>query len=91
MTETEFRLTVNGAERSVTCEPDTPLLDVLRHDLGLTGPKFGCGMGLCGACMVLIGLPRVFRTTKLSLFHAASCRFRYSSRASCGVRYPSPE
>jgi nicotinate dehydrogenase subunit B len=54
MTETEFRLTVNGAERSVTCEPDTPLLDVLRHDLGLTGPRFGCGMGLCGACMVLI-------------------------------------
>jgi aerobic-type carbon monoxide dehydrogenase small subunit (CoxS/CutS family) len=43
MTETEFRLTVNGAERSVACEPDTPLLDVLRHDLGLAGPKFGCG------------------------------------------------
>jgi nicotinate dehydrogenase subunit B len=54
MAETEFRLTVNGAERSVTCEPETPLLDVLRHDLGLTGPKFGCGMGLCGACLVLI-------------------------------------
>ena len=54
MTETEFRLTVNGTERSVTCEPDTPLLDVLRHDLGLAGPKFGCGMGLCGACSVLI-------------------------------------
>ena len=52
--ETEFRLTVNGAERSVICEPDTPLLDVLRHDLGLAGPKFGCGMELCGACMVLI-------------------------------------
>ena len=54
MTETEFRLTVNGGERSVTCEPDTPLLDVLRHELGLAGPKFGCGMGLCGACFVLI-------------------------------------
>jgi nicotinate dehydrogenase subunit B len=54
MTEAEFRLTVNGAEHSVACEPDTPLLDVLRHDLGLAGPKFGCGMGLCGACMVLI-------------------------------------
>jgi len=54
MTETEFRLTVNGAERSVICEPDTPLLDVLRHDLGLAGPRFGCGMGLCGACFVLI-------------------------------------
>jgi nicotinate dehydrogenase subunit B len=53
--ETGFRLTVNGAEQSVTCEPDTPLLDVLRHDLGLAGPKFGCGMGLCGACFVLIG------------------------------------
>ncbi len=55
MTETRFRLTVNGAERSVTCDPDTPLLDVLRHDLGLAGPRFGCGMGLCGACLVLIG------------------------------------
>jgi nicotinate dehydrogenase subunit B len=54
MAQTQFRLTVNGAERSVSCEPDTPLLDVLRHDLGLTGPKFGCGMGLCGACLVLI-------------------------------------
>src|ERR1700723_3723001 len=52
--EAEFRLTVNGAERGVTCEPDTPLLDVLRHDLGLAGPKFGCGIGLCGACFVLI-------------------------------------
>ena len=41
MTETEFRLTVNGAERSVACEPDTPLLDVLRLELGLAGPKFG--------------------------------------------------
>ena len=55
MTETEFRLTVNGAERRVTCEPDAPLLDVLRHDLGLAGPRFGCGMGLCGACFVLVG------------------------------------
>jgi nicotinate dehydrogenase subunit B len=54
MNETEFRLTVNGAERSVTCEPDTPLLDALRHDLGLAGPRFGCGMGLCGACFVLV-------------------------------------
>ena len=54
MEKARFRLTVNGVERSVTCEPDTPLLDVLRHDLGLAGPKFGCGMGLCGACFVLI-------------------------------------
>jgi len=55
MMETEFRLKVNGAERRVICEPDTPLLDVLRRDLGLAGPRFGCGTGLCGACYVLIG------------------------------------
>src|SRR5579862_6028509 len=55
MMETGFRLTVNSAEHSVACDPDTPLLDVLRHDLGLAGPKFGCGMGLCGACYMLIG------------------------------------
>jgi CO/xanthine dehydrogenase Mo-binding subunit/aerobic-type carbon monoxide dehydrogenase small subunit (CoxS/CutS family) len=52
--EAEFRLTVNGTERTVTCDPDTPLLDVLRHDVGLPGPKFGCGVGLCGACFVLV-------------------------------------
>nr|MDT0659453.1 (2Fe-2S)-binding protein [Micromonospora sp. DSM 115978] len=47
-----FRLTVNGTERTVTTHPDTPLLTVLRNDLGLTGARFGCGLGLCGACFV---------------------------------------
>ncbi len=50
----EVRLSVNGTARTVTCDPGTPLLDVLRHDLGLAGPRFGCGAGLCGACFVLI-------------------------------------
>src|SRR5215469_6910667 len=50
----DFCLVVNGTEQTVTCEPDTPLLDVLRHDLGLAGPRFGCGLGLCGACYVLV-------------------------------------
>jgi isoquinoline 1-oxidoreductase alpha subunit len=45
-------LTVNGKSTSVTSESDTPLLWVLRDELGLTGTKFGCGMGLCGACTV---------------------------------------
>jgi nicotinate dehydrogenase subunit B len=54
MTHSEFRLTVNGVQRSVTCEPDAPLLSVLRQDLGLAGSKFGCGTGLCGACTVLV-------------------------------------
>ena len=47
-------LSVNGALRQVGADPDTPLLDVLRGDLGLTGARFGCGMGLCGACVVLV-------------------------------------
>ena len=45
---------VNGATRSVAAEPDTPLLYVLRNDLGLNAAKFGCGLAQCGACTVLI-------------------------------------
>jgi aerobic-type carbon monoxide dehydrogenase small subunit (CoxS/CutS family) len=45
-------LTVNGKPRSVSAAPDTPLLWVLRDDLALTGTKFGCGIGQCGACTV---------------------------------------
>jgi nicotinate dehydrogenase subunit A len=47
-------LTVNGVPRQVDAPPDTSLLDVLRGDLGLKGARFGCGMGLCGACFVLV-------------------------------------
>jgi isoquinoline 1-oxidoreductase subunit alpha len=46
------RLTVNGKSVTVSSESDTPLLWVLRDELGLTGTKFGCGQGLCGACTV---------------------------------------
>jgi aerobic-type carbon monoxide dehydrogenase small subunit (CoxS/CutS family) len=45
-------ITVNGRSRPVDAAPDTPLLWVLRDTLGLTGTKYGCGMGLCGACTV---------------------------------------
>jgi nicotinate dehydrogenase subunit A len=45
-------LTVNGRRHRVTVAPDVPLLLVLRNELGLTGPKFGCGLGQCGACTV---------------------------------------
>ena len=47
-----FQLTVNGRPRSVDADPDTPLLWILRDNLGLTGTKFGCGVGLCGSCTV---------------------------------------
>lgn len=48
----EITLRVNGKEHSLRVLPDTPLLWVLRENLGLTGTKFGCGMALCGACTV---------------------------------------
>ncbi len=47
-------LNINGQSREVNVEADTPLLWVLRDELGLTGTKYGCGMGLCGACTVLM-------------------------------------
>jgi len=47
-------LKVNGAAHTVDVEPLTPLLYVLRNDLGLEGPKFGCGLGQCGACTVIV-------------------------------------
>lgn len=45
---------VNGQRREVRTEPDTALLHVLRNHLGLKGTRFGCGLGLCGACLVLV-------------------------------------
>ena len=45
---------VNGRAREVCAEPDTPLLYVLRNHLGLKGTRFGCGLGVCGACLVLV-------------------------------------
>jgi aerobic-type carbon monoxide dehydrogenase small subunit (CoxS/CutS family) len=47
-----FELKVNGARREVEADPDTPLLWILRDHLDLTGTKYGCGMGVCGACAV---------------------------------------
>ena len=47
-----IQMTVNGRRESVTVEGDTPLLYVLRNDLGVLGPKFGCGLAQCGACTV---------------------------------------
>jgi aerobic-type carbon monoxide dehydrogenase small subunit (CoxS/CutS family) len=49
-----INLRVNGQSHAVDVEPSTPLLYVLRNDLGLQGPRFGCGLGQCGACTVLI-------------------------------------
>lgn len=50
----QYTISVNGEVRSVEAEPDTPLLWVLREELGLTGTKYGCGAAQCGACTVHI-------------------------------------
>ena len=50
----KITLTVNGSVHTVDVEPATPLLYILRNDLDLQGPRFGCGLGQCGACTVII-------------------------------------
>jgi len=58
--DVKITLTVNGMERTVATDPQRSLLDVLREDLNVTGPKYGCGEGQCGACSVLLDGERVF-------------------------------
>ena len=55
----QLTITVNGAPHVVEATPDTPLLYVLRNELALNGPLFGCGLEQCGACMVLRGAEAV--------------------------------
>ena len=62
-------LKVNGASRSVTAEPDTPLLYVLRNDLELNGAKYGCGLSQCGACTVLVDGRRINSCLALAISH----------------------
>jgi aerobic-type carbon monoxide dehydrogenase small subunit (CoxS/CutS family) len=50
----EITLRVNGRTHTLDIDPSTPLLYVLRNDLGLQGPRFGCGLGQCGACTVIV-------------------------------------
>lgn len=60
-------INVNGKTIQVKSEPDTPLLWVIRDEIGLTGTKFGCGAALCGACTVHVdGIPMRFCQTPLS-------------------------
>ena len=51
---TAIALTVNGRAHALAVPRDAPLLNILRNDLGLNGPKYGCGLGECGACTVLV-------------------------------------
>ncbi|MCC6313676.1 MAG: (2Fe-2S)-binding protein [Thermomicrobiales bacterium] len=62
-----MKLTVNGKDRRVTARPDAYLIDVLRDDLALTGTKYACGMGECGACTVLLDGEPVFSCLTLAI------------------------
>jgi isoquinoline 1-oxidoreductase subunit alpha len=53
--EQQFKLVVNGQSQAIQADPGTSLLTVLRETLGLTGSKYGCGEGQCGACTILLG------------------------------------
>jgi nicotinate dehydrogenase subunit A len=66
----DTEITVNSTRRRVTARGDTPLLYLLRNDMGLNGPQFGCGLGQCGACMVLLDSEAVSSCT-LPLSRAA--------------------
>jgi isoquinoline 1-oxidoreductase alpha subunit len=68
-----MKLQINGEERDVSAPPDTPLLWVLRDELGLTGTKFGCGMAQCGACTVHLD-GRALRSCVLPVSRAAGHR-----------------
>jgi aerobic-type carbon monoxide dehydrogenase small subunit (CoxS/CutS family) len=66
-----IELEINGKRYSLQCDPETPLLSALRDELALTGTKYGCGEGQCGACTVLIeGAPR--RSCQISVSAAAA-------------------
>ncbi|PNB47787.1 MULTISPECIES: (2Fe-2S)-binding protein [Pseudomonas] len=57
---TQITLNVNGSSRALELEPDMPLLYALRNHLGLNGAKYGCGLGQCGACTVIVDDQPVF-------------------------------
>jgi aerobic-type carbon monoxide dehydrogenase small subunit (CoxS/CutS family) len=69
-----LHLTINGQSHEVDVDEDTPLLWVLRDSLGLTGTKFGCGVGVCGACTVLEN-GKALRSCQLSAREAATRSF----------------
>ncbi|MCC5862507.1 MAG: (2Fe-2S)-binding protein [Gammaproteobacteria bacterium] len=68
----KFKLTINGQDHAVEADPQMPLLWVLRDRLGLTGSKFGCGIGVCGACTVRMD----GAVTRSCVFPVSACEGR---------------
>lgn len=70
----QYTLNVNGKARAVDVDSDTPLLWILRDSLGLTGTKYGCGVGICGSCTILEGKDAV-RACQITAAEANGRRF----------------
>lgn len=83
----EYKLHINGKLHQVEAEPDTPLLWVLRDNLGLTGTKYGCGIGVCGACTVHENGAAV-RSCQISVGSAADKSFHTIEGLSPDVNHP---
>ena len=71
----EFRFSINGRSEAVDVDADMPLLWILRDTLGLTGTKFGCGVGVCGACTILDGNGSAVRACQITASDANGKRF----------------
>jgi len=82
-----YSLTVNGKPERVDVQPETPLLWVLRETLGLTGTKFGCGIGQCGACTLHVD-GRVVRSCSVPVSQAAGKRITTIEGLSANSSHP---
>jgi aerobic-type carbon monoxide dehydrogenase small subunit (CoxS/CutS family) len=82
-----YVLEINGAAYTVTTSPDTPLLWVLRDSLGLTGTKFGCGIGLCGCCTIHLD-GRATRSCVTSIAAAAEKKITTIEGLSSDLTHP---
>jgi aerobic-type carbon monoxide dehydrogenase small subunit (CoxS/CutS family) len=71
----KYRLTINGKSEVADVDADMPLLWVLRDALGMTGTKFGCGVGVCGACTILDGNAQAVRACQITAADANGKRF----------------
>lgn len=80
-----IQLTVNGAARVIPADSTASLLQILRNDFGLNGPKYGCGLGQCGACLILID-GKAARSCVLPLAAAAGRRVTTLEGLACGSR-----
>jgi len=83
----EYSLHINGKPRTVHAEPDTPLLWVLRDELTLTGTKYGCGVGVCGACTVHED-GRAVRSCQIAIAAAAGKHFTTIEGLSAAADHP---